>query len=75
MTSDGLHWKPEYAAAMRLMWAGSAVIVAAVALFVTGLLLARAYLVPIGAAAGAAAGFGISLIRVSARRRRNLYPF
>lgn len=70
-----MHWTPEYEAAWRLMWAGAAVIVTAVAAFVAGFLLARAYLVPVGAAAGSAAGFGISLVRVSARRRRNLYPY
>lgn len=73
--TNGSFYNPEYAAAWRLMWVGGGVFLTAVAVFVTALVLARPYLVPAGAAAGAAAGFGISLVRVSARRRRNLHMF
>ena len=60
-----------YESAWRLMWAGSAMIVLGVALFVMGLLALPAYLGLIGAGAGAAVGLGVYLAKVGMRRQRN----
>jgi hypothetical protein len=56
---------------MRLIWAGSAMIVLGVALSVIGLLALPAYLGPIGVGAAALAGNGYGLAMRGMRRQAN----
>jgi hypothetical protein len=73
--TTGNHKHAGFEASMRLPWAGSALIVLAVAFFVLGLVELRADLVYVGAIAGAVAGLGVLLAKVAFLRQRNMHPY